>query len=309
MCGIVGFLAKRPGSEHPVGQTLLAMLQALSCRGPDSAGVAVFTPPGRWRLRLSAPAGLDDGAVTAALRELGMTSSHQYGNGVHDAALASRDDTLRAELRIRQRLPGTEVMCLGQRLELFKQVGSPGQLEATYHVSALAGTHGIGHTRLSTESRVDLSHSQPFWAHGVPDLATVHNGHITNYHKLRRHYEQQGQRFYTENDSEVIGVYLRDRMTRGLSLEDALRSSLDDFDGSFSYLVASADCLAYVKDRFGFKPLMLAETDDFVALATEEVALRQALGRDFLAREPAPGTMRVWQVKQEVAHAGAGTTV
>src|SRR5262249_45480082 len=124
----------------------------------------------------------------------------------------------------------------------------------------------------------------------------VHNGHITNYHKLRRQFEQRGYRFYTENDSEVIGVYLRDRMAAGLSLADALRSSLDDFDGSFSYLAAWADGLAYVKDRFGFKPLMGAETDEWVAVATEEVALRQALGRDFVAREPAPGTMTVWPV-------------
>src|SRR5262249_7526691 len=156
-------------------------------------------------------------------------------------------------------------ICLGQRLNLAKQVGSPDELEKTYHVSRWAGTHGIGHTRLSTESRVDLSHSQPFWAHGMPDLVTVHNGHVTNYHKLRRQYEQGGYCFYTENDSEVIGVYLRDRMAKGLSFADALRSSMDDFDGSYCYLAATADQLAFVKDRFGFKPLVLAETENFVA--------------------------------------------
>src|SRR5262249_9733817 len=196
-------------------------------------------------------------------------------------------------------LPGTEVICLGQRINLFKQVGSPEQLEKTYRISELHGSHGIGHTRLSTESRVDLSHSQPFWAHGVPDLATVHNGHITNYHKLRRRYEQRGYRFCTENDSEVIGVYLHDRMAAGMSLADALRSSLDDFDGSFSYLAASGDRLAYVRDCFGLKPLVVAETEEFVAIATEEVALRQALGRDFVARAPAPGGTRGWAVAAE----------
>jgi glutamate synthase domain-containing protein 1 len=200
---------------------------------------------------------------------------------------------------------GTEVVSLGHQLEIIKQVGSPQLLEETYRVAARTGTHGIGHTRLSTESRVDLSHSQPFWAHGVPDLVTVHNGHVTNYHKLRRQYEQRGYRFFTENDSEVIGVYLRDRMAKGLPFADALRSSLDDFDGSFCYLAATGDQLAFVKDRFGFKPLMLAETDDFVAIATEEVALRQALGHGFEAREPAPGTMKVWNVPQGVARAGA----
>ena len=122
----------------------------------------------------------------------------------------------------------------------------------------------------------------------------MHNGHVTNYHKLRRKYEAKGHRFWTENDSEVIGVYLRDRMAAGLSLEDALRSSLDNFDGSFSYLAAWDGGLAYVRDRFGFKPLLVAETDGFVAIATEEIALRKALGDGFAAREPAPGTMRIW---------------
>jgi glutamate synthase domain-containing protein 1 len=208
------------------------------------------------------------------------------------------------EVELLARIPSAEIVSLGHQLALFKQVGSPAQLESAYHISVLKGSHGIGHTRLSTESRVDLSHSQPFWAHGVPDLATVHNGHITNYHKLRRQYEQRGYRFYTENDSEIIGVYLRDRMNAGLSLPDALRSSLDDFDGSFSYLAASGDCLAYVKDRFGFKPLIVAETDDFVAIATEEIALRQALGDDFIAREPAPGSLGIWSVTTSTSRVG-----
>src|SRR5437868_13716002 len=212
----------------------------------------------------------------------------QPNNGINAALLSSSADLLTLEEQIQRCLPGTEIVCLGRWLNLFKQVGSPSQLEASYGITTLSGTHGIGHTRLSTESRVDLSHSQPFWAHAVPDLATVHNGHITNYHKLRRRYEQRGHRFFTENDSEVIGVYLRDRMATGMSLTDALRSSLDDFDGSFSYLAASADSLAYVRDRYGFKPLMLAETDDFVAIATEEIALRRSFGPSFRIREPAP---------------------
>jgi glutamate synthase domain-containing protein 1 len=295
MCGIVGFLDKRGGTDRPVGRTLLAMLNALGCRGPDSAGVALFDNHDE-SLRVSIPVAVDASAVTAGLRDLGVVVRRDYGNGVHDALVASELHAAALEQRILGRFPGAEVLCLGRHLNLFKQVGPPDQLEVTYGISKLAGTHGIGHTRLSTESRVDLSHSQPFWAHGVPDLATVHNGHITNYHKLRRHYEQRGQRFFTENDSEVIGVYLRDRLAAGLSLDNSLRSSLDDFDGSFSYLAASADRLAYVRDRFGFKPLVVAETAEFVAIATEEMALRQALGHDFVAREPAPGTMRVWTV-------------
>src|SRR5262249_37982314 len=123
-----------------------------------------------------------------------------------------------------------EVVSLGRNLEIVKQVGSPANLEATYGVSRMRGTHGLGHTRLSTESRIDLSHSQPFWGHGYPDLAIVHNGHITNYHQLRRRYQQHGTKFYTENDSEIIAIYLAQQLSDGSSLEESLRSMLCELD-------------------------------------------------------------------------------
>jgi glutamate synthase domain-containing protein 1 len=301
MCGIIGYLDKRGQPSQPVGQTLLAMLQALSCRGPDSTGVAVFgtARPG-WVLQLKLPERTEPGKAVqgtlAALQELAVVIQHKTVGAYLRLELESAAEPLSLEDAVLVGVPGTEIVSLGHQLEIVKQIGSPARLEQDYGISQWAGTHGIGHTRLSTESRVDLSHSQPFWAHGVPDLATAHNGHITNYHKLRRHFEHRGHRFFTENDSEVIGVYLRDRLAEGLPLVDALRSSLDDFDGSFSYVAASGDCLAYVRDRFGFKPLVVAETDGFVAIATEEVALRRALGNDFTAREPAPGTLQAWTV-------------
>jgi glutamate synthase domain-containing protein 1 len=279
------------------------MLQALSCRGPDSAGVALFSAPGSfWVVQLKLPENAAPGhaarAVLEALPGLAVVLRHRAVGAYLRLEVERTADPAALEAQLLARVPGAEIVSLGHQLEVVKQVGSPAQLEQTFGIARWTGRHGIGHTRLSTESRVDLSHSQPFWAHGVPDLATVHNGHITNYHKLRRHYEQRGHHFYTENDSEVIGVYLRDRLAARLSLADALRSSLDDFDGSFSYLAADGGSLAYVRDRYGFKPLMIAETDEFVAIATEEIALRQALGRDFVVREPAPGTMRVWTVEQ-----------
>ena len=181
------------------------------------------------------------------------------------------------------------MLSLGRRLDLVKQVGSPAQLESAHGVSAWRGPLAIGHTRMSTESRIDLSHSQPFWAHGVPDLATVHNGHVTNYHRLRRRYEQQGVTFYTDNDSEVIGVYLRDRLERGRTLPEALADSLDDLDGAYNYLVAAPEGLGVVRDRFGFKPLVIAETETFVAVATEEIALRRALPGPYRVAEPPIG--------------------
>ncbi len=161
-------------------------------------------------------------------------------------------------------------------------------------VQGFRGSHAIGHTRLSTESRVDLTHSQPFWARGIADVATVHNGHITNYHKLRSRYEQRGVRFFSENDSEVIGVYLADQLDRGLSLEAALEASLDDLDGSFSYLVASGDAIGFARDPFALKPLITVETDDYVAIANEEIAIRAALGPAGVAHEPSGHVSRVW---------------
>jgi glutamate synthase domain-containing protein 1 len=188
-----------------------------------------------------------------------------------------------------------EVVSFGSRMELVKQVGSPDELAATFDLGRMNGSHAIGHTRLSTESRVDLSHSQPFWVRGVPDMATVHNGHITNYHKLRAVYEQRGVRFFTQNDSEVIGVYLADQLARGRTLAEALEASLDDLDGSFTYLVATADAIGYARDPFALKPLIVLETADHVAMANEEIAIRSALGSNGVAYEPTGHVFRVWQ--------------
>lgn len=306
MCGIVGFLDKRPKPKQPVGQTLLAMLQALSCRGPDSAGVAIYGPKQPYwivQVKLPETGSLEQSAakVLHALQgDAEVLCHHQTGSYLRLEVERNIEPAALEEM-ILKRIPGTEVVSLGHQLEIVKQVGSPRQLEESYGISKKIGRHGIGHTRLSTESKVDLSHSQPFWAHGVADLATVHNGHITNYHKLRRQYEQRGRRFFTDNDSEVIGVYLQDRLSQGMTLLDAICSSIEDFDGSFSYLVAGGDGMAYVRDRYGLKPLVIAETNDFVAIATEEIALRQALGTDFEAKEPPPGSLSIWSIPSEKA--------
>jgi glutamine phosphoribosylpyrophosphate amidotransferase len=304
MCGIVGFWAKTGPLENAAGRVVLTMLEALACRGPDGAGVALIghEPEGNdldvWSVRVTA----EDEVPLERIAGLGVLLPWQSG------ALASRQgSTLRFRIRpgvgvdasaleraLGARRGGLEVLSLGSRLDLVKQVGSPSRLEAAYGVSKWTGPVAIGHTRLSTESRIDLSHSQPFWVHGAPDLATVHNGHVTNYHQLRRRYEQHGVTFYTDNDSEVIGVFLRDRMTRGRSLAEAMADSVAALDGAYNYLVASPEGLGAVRDRFGFKPLMLVETEAFVAVATEEIALRTALPGDYRMVEPPPACVHFW---------------
>ncbi len=315
MCGVVGFLDKSGNGQAPVGQVLLDMLSALDRRGPDSSGVALYgdhaasglvlqiklgesgsfeTQGSHIAQRLAATVPVIGTSVTGAYLRLVVENQHN-SHGPADLERAIEAAGQEIDLNL-------EVVSMGHRLEVLKQVGSPANLEASFGISSSIGTHGIGHTRMSTESRVDLSHSQPFWAHGRPDIAVVHNGHITNYHKMRRIYEQHGHRFYTENDSEIIGLYVADQMSQGASFEEALSASLDDFDGAFCYLAATADCLGFVKDPFAFKPLVVTETPSYIAIATEERALRIALGEDFPVWEPGVNCVQTWQVPAPTTH-------
>ncbi len=303
MCGIVGFLDKTQNHEHSsLGRTLLKMLTALACRGPDSAGVALFGPSTNGRFVVKVKLGNHGGAGLRAERLLGLLKS--LGAGGHEFSTVAAyarfvvdggTDLTNLIAAIESSDKELEVVSVGRNLEIVKQVGSPANLERTYGISQFCGTHGLGHTRLSTESRVDLSHSQPFWSHGRPDLAIVHNGHITNYHKLRRLYQQRGVRFYTENDSEVVAIYLSDELSKGRSMKESLHAMLRDLDGSFSSLVATSTQFGFVKDPFALKPLLWAETDGFVAVANEEIAIRSALPGDYQVREAEVKEVRVWE--------------
>ena len=310
MCGIAGYLDKTKNEQAPVGQIIFKMLEALGRRGPDSTGVAIYGHAHDGNLVLRVKLGEEDEAEAASQQQHFIEKSRHIADRVqHLGTLGevsttaeylrlvvdtSTDDPRQLERLIESTAAEVEVVSMGRNLEIVKRVGSPRKLDAAHHVSEWTGSHGIGHTRLCTESKIDLSHSQPFWAHGCPDLATVHNGHITNYHKLRRQYEQRGVKFYTENDSEIIGIYLAERLAEGLALEEALRASLVDFDGSFSYFVATPDSMGFARDPFALKPLLVTETDTFVAIATEEVAMRAALKGDFQVHEARAREVRVW---------------
>jgi glutamate synthase domain-containing protein 1 len=306
MCGIVGFFAKDGGGQAgirqaEIGQTILGMLRALGCRGPDSAGVALYGAPDDGRFVVRVKLG-DDGDLETRAHQISSRLeafsgvSHFSTIGAYARFLVAGETDLKQLTNAIESLDKDfEVVSMGRRLEIVKQTGSPDNLERTYCVSRLKGTHGIGHTRLSTESRVDLSHSQPFWSHGYPDLAIVHNGHITNYHQLRRRYEQHGVRFYTENDSEVVAIYLAEQISKGASLQQALERMLRDLDGSYSCLAATERELGFVKDTFALKPLVMTETNEFVAVATEEIAIRAALPGQYSVREAQVREVRVWQ--------------
>ncbi|MBI2466640.1 MAG: glutamine phosphoribosylpyrophosphate amidotransferase [Candidatus Rokubacteria bacterium] len=300
MCGIVGYFDRSGEAGAPVGRTLLRMLAALGCRGPDSSGVALWGKPADGLVaRVKMGEGGDADArrreIVRRAARLGRVSAGTVQGSLLRLVVAKAEPGELAAA-IEAIAPDVEVVSMGRRLEIVKQVGAPANLEAEFGVSRWTGTHALGHTRLSTESRVDLSHSQPFWAHGTADLAIVHNGHITNYHKLRRVYEQAGVRFYTENDSEIIGVYLAMRLREGLSFREALEASLRDLDGSFSYLAATSEAFGFAKDPFCLKPLIVGESDGAVAVANEEIAIHTALPGGYQAREAGARAVGVWEV-------------
>src|SRR5689334_144422 len=273
------------------------MLLPMARRGTDSTGVALYGPPqsGSYvlRARIEANHGTPD-RVLERLRSAGPVSEHsQDGPNLrarvaYDGDLGDLTDQVEAE-------PHVEVFSIGRSMEIVKEVGDANDVERTSPFSAFEGSHAIGHTRMATESLVDVAHSHPFWARPFPDISVVHNGHITNYHKLRRKLENAGHRFATGNDSEAIAVYIADKLAAGESLEDALRASVSDLDGTFSYLISTAEGIGCARDRFALKPLLYTENDEIAMIASEEVAIRSVDGDATLEpRELAAGEVRWW---------------
>ena len=188
-----------------------------------------------------------------------------------------------------------KLVSIGTSLDIIKDVGSSHDLDAIYHIGEIRGSHGIGHVRLATESDVKPEAAHPFWATGFADVAIVHNGQITNYWKMRRRLEARDFEFRTDNDSELIAVYIADKLAHGISLESALEQSVDDLDGTFTFLVSTKDGIGYAKDRLAAKPMVMYEDDGLVAIASEEVSLNRLFpGQPLATTEPAPGTFRTW---------------
>jgi glutamine phosphoribosylpyrophosphate amidotransferase len=190
---------------------------------------------------------------------------------------------------------GAEVLSLGHTLEIIKDIGDAQTVADDYGLGSFSGTHGIGHVRMATESDVDISGAHPYWAYPFSDVAVVHNGQLTNYHQWRRRLERMGHRFQSECDSEIIAVYLAERMDKGDSLEEAMHRSLDELDGVFTYLAVTGDALGMAKDELAAKPLVLYEGDDVVALASEETAIRAVLNREIDTYDPYESEVMVWQ--------------
>lgn len=289
MCGIVGLFLKDPSLEPKLGALLAGMLEIMSDRGPDSAGFAVYGAgePGRCKLTSRGP---DLGGVASAI-----------GGGVEglvrDTHLVlgfARDEEDRVRAWLATERPDLVVIGTGERIELFKEVGRPTNVAHRFGLAEMHGTHGIGHSRMATESAVTTDGAHPFST--GPDQCLVHNGSLSNHRSLRRMLEPKGIHFTTDNDSEVAAGYLTWKLAEGATLAEALKASLGDLDGFFTFVVGTASGFAVVRDPISCKPAVMAETDRYVAFGSEYRALVGLPGIEH-ARvfEPEPARVYAWE--------------
>jgi glutamate synthase domain-containing protein 1 len=310
MCGIAGLIHR--GKTGDIGREMTAMLQSLKHRGPDSTGYALYGKPHGKELVLRFKVAEQDemakgfdihhqvkerrAAVDRRLAELGAKVIEQdEATGYAFRYRLEFGGDRRKLADYIEDIDGAEILSLGLGLELVKDLGDAARVASQYKLPGFIGTHAIGHTRMATESDVDIRSAHPYWAYPFADVSVVHNGQLTNYWNGRRALERRGHRFMSNCDSELIAVYLADKMEQGATLKDAMTDSIEQLDGVFTYLVATADSLGMAKDVMAAKPMVLYESDEFIALASEEVAIRSVFPHEIDTFDPYEGEVRVWQ--------------
>ncbi|MDR6101659.1 glutamate synthase domain-containing protein 1 [Agrobacterium larrymoorei] len=295
MCGIVGLFLKDKSLEPQLGQLLSDMLITMTDRGPDSAGIAIYggAAAGRAKVTIqSASPDVDFSGLADALKEHGVDASVTV-KSTHAVLDIPSDalDTIRAVLAAIR--PNVRVMGSGDSVEIYKETGLPKDVVARFEVRSMAGTHGIGHTRMATESAVTTLGAHPFSTGS--DQCLVHNGSLSNHNNLRRELVREGMSFETQNDSEVAAAYLTAEMAKGKDLGEALTGALDDLDGFFTFVVGTKSGFGVVRDPIACKPAVMAETDQYVAFGSEYRALVNLPGIETaLVWEPEPATVYFW---------------
>jgi len=299
MCGIAGILFKGDKRNLTAGQALINMLDGCQHRGPDSTGFALYRESNEGQLRLRFFVGTGEAAdavvdqIKAKLVEWDAEIIEEESVGTTHVFVVKYSGDVQQFSYAMEHV--AKLTSIGESLDIIKDIGGAHDVDDGYDVHSFNGSHGIGHVRLATESDVEPEAAHPFWATGFADVAIVHNGQITNYWKMRRRLERRGYEFHTSNDSELIAVYLADKLKNGVSLKDALKESIDDLDGTFSFLVSTKDEIGYAKDRLAVKPMVKYEDDDIIAIASEEVSLNKLFpGHALNTMEPPPGTYQTW---------------
>ena len=301
MCGIAGIIYRDPKDYQQLGSNLLSLVQPLESRGPDSCGIALYgneADPGQVKLvfrgdSLGADflAWLDQFAPIMAVEP--TADGQRITLSLHQDV---RLDLKSLKQALVTQFPAVHLSSAGQRLEIYKEVGAVNHLGQRYGLNSFAGSHGIAHTRMATESVVDADHCHPFTTSF--DLSIVHNGQISNYYKLKFQLERAGMVFETHNDSEAIAHYIHYQLLQGESLEVALEKLLSDIDGTYTFLVATPEKVGLVRDKFAAKPAVIYESSRMVAIASEYRALLTLPEFDPTAtiREPDAGEVNVWSV-------------
>ena len=296
MCGIVGLYLKNPEIRDQLGAYFSPMLEQMSDRGPDSAGVAIY----RDDVSQSAKVTLYDPGPNFNWTELAADSTRDLGVDISVERISSHailsGEIESATLRrwVEEKRPNIRVMSSGNNLEIYKEVGLPSDVLTRFGIPQVSGSHAIGHTRMATESAVTTEGAHPF--NTGDDLCLVHNGSLSNHHRLRDWLREHADfKFQTENDSEVAAAYLTWRLGQGATIAEALEAALLDLDGFYTFAIGTRDGFSGLRDPIACKPAVMAETDDWVAMASEFRALAQLPGVD-AARvwEPEPATVYSW---------------
>ncbi|WNW10585.1 glutamine amidotransferase family protein [Pseudomonas sp. DTU_2021_1001937_2_SI_NGA_ILE_001] len=297
MCGIVGLYLKNPALESRLGELFEPMLEAMTDRGPDSAGFAIYgdeVADGWVKLTLQATTeGYDFTALVSAVQERLGAELDWFQNA---SAIVLKIKAPEAQVRaaLAELAPSVRIMSAGQSIEILKGMGLPREISQRFGLAGMKGSHIIGHTRMATESAVTMEGSHPF-STGA-DLCLVHNGSLSNHSRLRQNLRREGIAFETENDTEVAAGYLTWRLQQGDSLKQALDKSLEDLDGFFTFAIGTRNGFAVIRDPIACKPAILAETDDYVAMASEYQALSSLPGiENAKVWEPVPATMYIWE--------------
>ncbi|MEC8037063.1 MAG: glutamine amidotransferase family protein [Pseudomonadota bacterium] len=297
MCGIVGLFLKDDSLSPRLGGMLSDMLVTMTDRGPDSAGIAVYGAETSGGFKVTVQAEDPETAFAGLAEHLSAATGQPCSlaaKSTHAVISTAPDNAAALISHLRESHAGLRIMSTGEAMEIYKEVGLPRDVSARFEVSAMGGTHGIGHTRMATESAVTTMGAHPF-STGA-DQCLVHNGSLSNHNSLRRKLRREGVRIETENDTEVAAAYLTYRMQQGRNLGQALEDSLDDLDGFFTFVVGTKNGFGVLRDPIACKPAVMAETDAYVAFGSEYRALVSLPGID-TARvwEPEPANVYFWE--------------
>jgi glutamate synthase domain-containing protein 1 len=300
MCGIVGLLIKNPALRHQLGALMVPMLVGMTERGPDSAGLAVYTAPvGDQQHKLSLYSGASAVDWPQLLKRISADFPREQAHEItlqgNHAVLTSTADPVALAGWIARHEPSVAVLSVGQSIDLYKDVGAPADIAERYRFKALQGSHLVAHTRMATESAVTPAHAHPFTA--GRDFCLVHNGSLSNPHLVRRRLEPLGIEFETDNDTEAACRFFEWRLREGDDLKTAVRRGFSELDGFFTFLMGTDRELLIVRDAFACKPAVVAETDDYVAIASEFRSLAHLpnIGKAALF-EPKPEEIYSWRI-------------